>query len=74
MIFFENLIHILYFVMAGLVACSMLKSLFKRKKNQGVGGGGVWDRESSEEETACADIRQKKFFLWKIWGPARDAG
>ena len=36
MIFFENLIHILYFVMAGLVACSMLESLFKRKKNQGV--------------------------------------
>ena len=36
MIFFENLIHILYFVMAGLVACSMLKSLFKRKKNKGV--------------------------------------
>ena len=36
MVFFENLIHILYFVMAGLVALSMLKSLFKRKKNQGV--------------------------------------
>ena len=36
MIFFENLIHILYFVMAGLVAFSMLKSLFKRKKNKGV--------------------------------------
>ena len=39
---------------------------------------GCWGRrgvgESSEEETACADIRQKKFFLWKIWGPARDAG
>ena len=36
MIFFENLIHILYFVIAGLVLLSMLKSLFKRKKNQGV--------------------------------------
>ena len=36
MIFFENLIHILYFVMAGLVLLSMLKSLFKRKKNKGV--------------------------------------
>ena len=36
MVFFENLIHILYFVMACLVALSMLKSLFKRKKNQGV--------------------------------------
>jgi len=48
-------------------------AIWMRKKNQGVGGGGVWDRESSEEETACADIRQKKFFLWKIWGPARDA-
>ena len=36
MIFFENLIHILYYVMAGLVLLSMLKSLFKRKKNKGV--------------------------------------
>lgn len=36
MILFENLIHILYFVMAGLVLLSMLKSLFKRKKNKGV--------------------------------------
>ena len=36
MVFFENLIHILYFVMAGLVAFSMLKSLFKSNKNQGV--------------------------------------
>ena len=36
MVFFENLIHILYFVMAGLVAFSMLKILFKRKKNLGV--------------------------------------
>lgn len=35
MIFLEKLIHILYFVMAGLVAFSMVKSLFKRKKNQG---------------------------------------
>ena len=36
MIFLEKLIHILYFVMAGLVAFSMLKSFFKRKKNNGV--------------------------------------
>lgn len=35
MIFFEKLIHILYFVMAGFIAVSMLKSFFKRKKNQG---------------------------------------
>ena len=35
MVFFENLIHILYFVMAGLVGFSMCKSLFKRKKNKG---------------------------------------
>lgn len=35
MIFFEKLIHILYFVMAGIVALSMFKSFFKRKKNQG---------------------------------------
>lgn len=33
MIFLENLIHILYFVMAGLILLSLLKSLFKRKKN-----------------------------------------
>lgn len=36
MVFFENLIHILYFVMAGLIALSFLKSLFKRKKNNSV--------------------------------------
>lgn len=36
MVFFENLIHILYFVMAGLIGASFLKSFFKRKKNQGV--------------------------------------
>lgn len=48
-------------------------AIWMRKRKQGVRGGGVWDRESSEE-TACADIWQKKFFLWKIWGPARDAG
>lgn len=35
MIFLENLIHILYFVMAGLIGLSMVKSFFKRKKNQG---------------------------------------
>lgn len=33
MIFLENLIHILYFVMAGLILLSLFKSLFKRKKN-----------------------------------------
>lgn len=36
MVFFENLIHYLYFVMAGLIAFSLLKSLFTRKKNTGV--------------------------------------
>jgi hypothetical protein len=36
MVFFENLIHILYFVMAGLIAVSFAKSFFKRKKNNGV--------------------------------------
>ena len=35
MVFMENFIHILYFVMAGLIGASFLKSLFKRKKNQG---------------------------------------
>lgn len=33
MVFLENLIHILYFVIAGLIGLSMVKSLFKRKKN-----------------------------------------
>jgi hypothetical protein len=36
MVFLENVIHILYFVMAGLIALSFLKSLFKRKKNNGI--------------------------------------
>ncbi|MDY4609192.1 MAG: hypothetical protein SPD11_01065 [Sphaerochaetaceae bacterium] len=36
MVFLENVIHILYFVMAGLIALSLLKSLFKRKKNNGI--------------------------------------
>ncbi len=36
MIVFEKIIHILYFVMAGLVAFSMLKSLFRRKTNKGL--------------------------------------
>lgn len=36
MVFFENLIHILYFVMSGLIALSFLKSFFKRKKNNGI--------------------------------------
>lgn len=36
MIFFEKLIHILYFVMAGLIGFSMLKSLFKRTKNDNI--------------------------------------
>lgn len=36
MIFMENLIHILYFVMAGLIGASFLKSLFKRKKNTSI--------------------------------------
>lgn len=35
MILLDNFIHILYFVMAGLIGLSMVKSLFKRKKNQG---------------------------------------
>ena len=36
MVFMENLIHILYFVMAGLIGASFLKSFFKRKKNNGI--------------------------------------
>lgn len=36
MVFLENLIHILYFIMAGIIALSFFKSFFKRKKNQGV--------------------------------------
>ncbi len=36
MIFLEKLIHILYFVMAGLILLSLLKSLFKRKKNNSI--------------------------------------
>ena len=36
MVFMENLIHILYFVMAGLIGDSFLKSFFKRKKNNGI--------------------------------------
>ncbi|MBQ0071355.1 MAG: hypothetical protein KBS81_05805 [Spirochaetales bacterium] len=36
MIILEKIIHILYFVMAGLIGCSMLKSLFKRKKNDNI--------------------------------------
>lgn len=35
MVFWENVIHIIYFIMAGLIAFSMIKSFFKRKKNQG---------------------------------------
>ncbi|MDD4012441.1 MAG: hypothetical protein PHI83_09870 [Sphaerochaetaceae bacterium] len=35
MVFLENVIHILYFVMAGLIALSMFKSFFKRKANKG---------------------------------------
>lgn len=33
MVFWEKVIHILYFVMSGLICASLLKSLFKRKKN-----------------------------------------
>lgn len=36
MVILENIIHVLYFVMAGLIALSMCKSLFKRKSNNGV--------------------------------------
>ena len=36
MVFMENLIHILYFVMAGRIGASFLKSFFKRKKNKGI--------------------------------------
>jgi hypothetical protein len=36
MVFLENVIHIIYFIMAGLIGASLLKSLFKRKKNQGI--------------------------------------
>lgn len=33
MVFLQNLIQIIYYIMAGLIAISLLKSLFKRKKN-----------------------------------------
>lgn len=33
MIFLQNVVQIIYYVMAGLIALSLLKSLFKRKKN-----------------------------------------
>ncbi len=36
MVFWENFIHILYFVMAGLIALSFVKSFFKRKKNDNI--------------------------------------
>ena len=36
MVFLENVIHNIYFIMAGLIGASLLKSLFKRKKNQGI--------------------------------------
>lgn len=36
MLFWENFIHILYFVMAGLIGLSFFKSLFKRKKNDNI--------------------------------------
>lgn len=36
MVILENIIHVLYFVMAGLIALSMCKSFFKRKSNNGV--------------------------------------
>lgn len=36
MVFLENLIHILYFIMAGIIALSFFKSFFKRKKNKGI--------------------------------------
>lgn len=36
MVFLEKFIHILYFVMAGLILLSLLKSLFKRKKNNSI--------------------------------------
>ncbi len=36
MVFWENFIHILYFVMAGLIALSFIKSFFKRKKNDNI--------------------------------------
>ena len=36
MVFWQEVIHYLYFVLAGLIGASFLKSLFKRKKNNGV--------------------------------------
>lgn len=33
MVFIQNLIQIIYYVMAALIAISLAKSLFKRKKN-----------------------------------------
>ncbi|MBO8443196.1 MAG: hypothetical protein IAC42_05495 [Spirochaetes bacterium] len=39
MVFIQNLIQIIYYVMAALIAISLAKSLFKRKKN----GNWVYD-------------------------------
>lgn len=33
MVFLQNLVQIIYYVMAGLMALSLVKSFFKRKKN-----------------------------------------
>ena len=33
MLFLQNLVQIIYYVMAGLIALSLVKSFFKRKKN-----------------------------------------
>ncbi|HIS14224.1 MAG TPA: hypothetical protein IAA76_06560 [Candidatus Ornithospirochaeta stercorigallinarum] len=33
MVFLQNLVQIIYYVMAGLIALSLVKSFFKRKKN-----------------------------------------
>lgn len=43
MVVLENIIHILYFVMAALIALSMLKSLFKRNSNKTGVTGIVYD-------------------------------
>lgn len=43
MVVFENIIHIIYFIMAALIALSMLKSLFKRHNNRSGVLGVVYD-------------------------------
>ena len=36
MVFFEQLIHIIYFVVAGVIGAFLLRNLFKRKSRPGI--------------------------------------